>query len=228
MDITDSTSIAAAARLVEEALGGEGLAGLVNNAGIAVASPLEFIPVEELRRQLEVNVIGQIAVTQAFLPLLRKETGRIVNIGSVSGRVAFPLLGPYCASKFALEALTASLRIELRPWGIHVVMVEPGGIATPIWRKALAAGDEQARLLPPEVHELYGSVIAGQRDRAVRSLERGVPASRVAIAIAHALSAGKPKRRYVIGRSASLGELLRLLPEGVREALIARAVRRGA
>jgi NAD(P)-dependent dehydrogenase (short-subunit alcohol dehydrogenase family) len=226
LEITSSVSIAAAAEQVATALGDGGLAGLVNNAGIAVASPLEFIPIDELRRQLEVNVTGQIAVTQAFLPMLRTSRGRIVNIGSVSGRLPFPLLGPYCASKFALEALTGSLRMELRPWGIHVAVIEAGGIATPIWDKALAAGEDLAKRLPPQTQDLYGPIIAGQRNRAIRSSKMGVPPSHVARAVVHALTAGKPKRRYVIGRSARLGELLLLLPESAREGLIAFAMRR--
>ena len=225
MEITDTASIAAAAEQVTEALGDEGLVGLVNNAGIAVASPLEFIPIEELRRQLEVNVIGHIAVTQALLPMLRNGTGRIVNIGSISGRLPFPLLGPYCASKFALEALTGSLRMELRPWGIHVAVIEAGGIATPIWDKALSRGEDLARRLPPATQELYGPIIAGQRKRAARSAKMGVPPSHVARAVAHALTSGKPKRRYIIGRSARYGEILRLLPDGVRERLIEFAVK---
>src|SRR5436190_20383212 len=137
IDVTDSGSIAAAASMVATAVGDAGLQGLVNNAGIAVACPLEFLPISLLSQQLEVNVTGQIDVTQVFLPLLRAGNGRIVNMGSISGRMAYPLLGPYCASKFALEALTASLRMELRPWHIPVSIIEPGAIATPIWSKAL-------------------------------------------------------------------------------------------
>src|SRR5258708_33287478 len=131
LDVTDASSIKSAAAAVAASLDEEGLSGLVNNAGIAIAGPLEFLPIDELRRQFEVNVIGQIAVTQAFLPLLRKGHGRIVNMGSISGRLAFPLLGPYAASKFALRALTTALRMELRPWGIPVSIIEPSGIATP-------------------------------------------------------------------------------------------------
>src|SRR5688500_10451554 len=122
VDVADEASVAALA----ERVGDAGLAGLVNNAGISVSGPLEFVPLEEWRRQLEVNVIGQVAVTQALLPALRRARGRIVNIGSVGGRVAIPLLSPYNASKFALEGITDSLRRELRPLGVHVAIVEPG------------------------------------------------------------------------------------------------------
>ncbi|MFL5735687.1 MAG: SDR family oxidoreductase [Chloroflexia bacterium] len=226
MDVTDEWSIGQAARTVEAAVGQRGLRGLVNNAGIVVASPLEFVPIAELRKQFEVNVVGQIAVTQAFLPMLRTGRGRVVNIGSISGRLPFPLLGPYCASKFALEALTSTLRMELRPWGIPVSIIEPGGIATPIWNKALASGEALSEQLPPGALDLYGSNAAAQRRRAERSGRSGLPPEAVARLVEHALTAKRPKTRYIIGRSAWLGEALRLVPEGWREALVARAAAR--
>ncbi len=225
LDITSEASIAAAAARVAEAVGETGLAGLVNNAGIAVGGPLEFLPIAELRRQLEVNVIGQIAVTQAFLPLLRMGEGRIVNIGSISGRMAIPMLGPYCASKFALEALTAALRMELTPWGIAVSIIEPGGVATPIWRKSLAAGQEMARRLPPQAEQFYGPLIARQQKLALRSDRNGLPPDRVARDVVHALTAPKPKTRYMMGRSTAIGEVLIRLPERVRERLILRRLK---
>ncbi len=133
---------------------GEGLDGLVNNAGIGVSGPLELVPIEELRRQLEVNVIGQVAVMQAFLPLLRMAKGRIVNIGSVNGAFAPPYLGPYAASKFAMEAITDAMRIELRTWGISVShRSSPGPIATPIWEKSFAAADRACQNRPQRGHE---------------------------------------------------------------------------
>ena len=152
IDVTDAASIGAAAAKIKEQTGHYGLAGLVNNAGIGVSGPLELIPIEELRRQFEVNVIGHIAVTQAFLPLLRIAKGRIVNIGSVNGALASPYLGPYSASKFAMEAITDALRIELRTWGIRVSIVEPGPIATPIWEKSFAAADRLADDHPQPGH----------------------------------------------------------------------------
>ena len=208
LDITDQPSIESALDTITSLVRDTGLAGLVNNAGIAVAGPLEFLPVTELRRQLEVNVTGQVAVTQAFLPLIRKGRGRIVNVGSISGRVAFPLLGPYCASKFALEALTAALRMELRPWGIKVVIIEPAGIRTPIWRKALSAGDKMGDQMPPEAFTFYGSIIEGQRARAKQSDHAGVHPKYVVKAVVHALTAEKPRLRYAVGQRAVLGEVL--------------------
>jgi NAD(P)-dependent dehydrogenase (short-subunit alcohol dehydrogenase family) len=226
MDITDAAAISSAVECVEREVGDAGLWGLVNNAGIVVAGPLEYLPIEELRRQLEVNVIGQVAVTQAFVPLLRKAGGRIVNIGSISGRLALPLLGPYCASKFALEAITAAFRMELASSGIAVSLVEPGGIATPIWRKGLSRGDDLAALLPAELHERYGSIIARQRKRATHSDLTGLSPDVVARSVAHALTAHRPRRRYIMGRSARLGEVGRLMPEGLREWLILRLMAR--
>ncbi len=226
LDVIDGTLIASAARRVEAAVGKKGLQGLVNNAGIALAGPLEFLPVDALRQQLEVNVIGQIAVTQAFLPLLRLSTGRIVNIGSISGRLATPFLGPYTASKFALEALTDALRGELQPWGIHVSIVEPSGIATPIWQKSLAAADQLLARLPPQVNELYGPAITRMRKIAARSGETGMPADVVARAVAHALTVKNPKTRYAVGRGARLTILIaKFVPDRLRDRIIASQLR---
>ncbi len=226
LDVTNAGSIASALRTVEAKIGNREFAGLVNNAGIAVAAPLEYLPVEELRRQLDVNVVGQLAVTQAFIPLLREARGRIVNIGSVSGRIAIPLLGPYCASKFALEALTSALRMELKPWGISVSIIAPAGIATPIWEKALAAGDKLAAEFPAEAQRRYGKIIAAQRDRATRAGKDGIPVGDVVEMVVHALTSKKPKRRYSIGATTRMGEILRLLPDSVRERLILRKLTR--
>src|SRR5581483_7822637 len=147
LDVTDPTQIRAAADRVER------LDGLVNNAGIVVAAPLEELPLDELRRQLEVNVVGQLAVTQALLPALRAARGRIVLVGSIAGRSALPFLGAYSASKFALEAVADALRIERAPAGIRVSLVEPGTIATPIWQRAAADADELAARLGPALAE---------------------------------------------------------------------------
>lgn len=144
LDVTDLDSIVTAVRTVSEAVGEAGLAGLVNNAGIAVPGPIETVPLDLVRRQFEVNVVGQIAVIQAFLPLLRKGRGRIVNMSSIAGVAAVPFLGIYGASKFALEAMTDALRLELRAWGISVSLVEPGAIATRIWNKSACLADRSA------------------------------------------------------------------------------------
>ncbi len=155
LDVTDSAQIAAAADTVGRTVGDACLAGLVNNAGIVVAGPLEILPLDELRRQLEVNVVGQVAVLQAMLPLLRKARGRIVNISSVNGRFAPPYMAPYSASKHALEAINNALRLELRAWGIHVSIIEPGATATPIWDKSLAAANALTEQIREEHIQLY-------------------------------------------------------------------------
>lgn len=222
LDVTDQAQIEAAAATVGDAVGDAGLSGLVNNAGIAVPGPLEFLPIDELRRQLEVNVTGQVAVTQAFLPLLRKARGRIVNIGSISGKLATPLMGPYCASKFAVEALTDSLRQELRPWGIEVAIVEPGNIDTPIWQKGQAYGDELEKRLPREAMALYGPAVSALREAARKMEEAGIPPDRVARAVEHALTSRRPRTRYVVAFDATVQRLLAALaPDRLRDRLIA-------
>jgi len=191
----------------------------VNNAGIAIAAPLEFLPPDELARQLDVNVVGQVRVTQAFLPALRAACGRIVFVGSVGGRSALPFLGAYAASKFALEAITDSLRVELAPWRMHVSIVEPGTIATPMWTKPQRAVQE----MPPEVAELYGERIEKFRSLAQRrSAGKGVPPEEVAKAIEHALTATTPKTRYLVGRDAKRRARLQRLPDRARDRLLQR------
>ncbi len=222
LDVTDPDGIAAAVAQVTQVMGEKGLAGLVNNAGIAVAAPLEFIPIPDLRRQLEVNVIGQVAVTQACLPLLRRGRGRIVFVSSISGRVAAPFLGPYASSKFALEALSDSLRRELLPWDIKVAVIEPGRIATPIWEKSLAAADELSARLEPDAQRYYGKAMAVNRERTARR-QGGTPIERMAEITAHALTSPRPKTRYLVGRDAKFGAMLaRLLPDHWLDSFIAR------
>jgi NAD(P)-dependent dehydrogenase (short-subunit alcohol dehydrogenase family) len=223
LDVTDEARIESAAEAVRAAVGESGLAGLVNNAGISVAAPLEFVPLEDVRRQLEVNVVGQIAVTQAFLSLIRQGHGRIVNVGSSNGRLSVAFLGPYCASKFAMEAVTDSLRQELRPWGIAVSIVQPGSIDTPIWDKGQAAADELEETLPQRAHELYDNAIPAVREAARREAKGSIPADEVAKAVAHALTAKRPKTRYLVGRDAQIqGALALLVPDRVRDWLIVR------
>ena len=225
LDVTDEGSIAAARAEVEDASGGR-LAGLVNNAGIAISSPVEYIPIERLRQQLEVNLIGQVAVTQSLLPLLRAARGRVVNVSSIGGRVALPLLAPYAASKFGLEAVSDSLRRELRHLGVDVVVVEPGGVKTPIWEKGNAAADEMLEDVPAEAQELYGGLVTAIRAESRKiEQERGLPPRAVAEVIGKALTARKPKTRYVVGRDAKLrAAAAKRLPDRAMDALIGRAL----
>jgi NAD(P)-dependent dehydrogenase (short-subunit alcohol dehydrogenase family) len=216
LDVTDPDSVASATEIVARGVGEARLAGLVNNAGIAVAGPLEFLPVEELRRQLEVNIVGQVAVTQAFLPLLRESNGRVINVGSIGGKIAGPMLGAYAASKFAMEGLTDSLRREVEPQGIHVAIVEPGAVRTPIWEKSLAVADALLHQFPRRALVLYGSEIEKQQKSALEAARKGISPEIVARAVAQALSAERPKTRYPVGRDARVASVLvRLLPDRV-------------
>ncbi len=223
LDVTDAASVAEAARLLRNQPNSGALAGLINNAGIAVAGPLEFVSPDRLRQQFEVNVVGVLALTQALLPLLRSGPGRIVNISSVSGRLASPFVGPYCASKFALEALSDSLRVELNPWRIPVSVVEPGVINTPIWQKSLAANASVLDDMPEESRQLYGREVAAMQQFA-RSA-KGLEPEAVARVVVRALTAANPKTRYVVGTDARLGVLLSRLPDRVRDWLLLMRLR---
>jgi len=221
LDVTDASSIRSAAETVTASADDGRLAGLVNNAGIVVVGPLEFIPLADLREQLEVNVVGQIAVTQAFLPLLRRGHGRIVNISSSSGRVPTPLLGPYAASKFALAALNEALRMELRPWGLHVVIVEPGSMATRIWDKSRSAADERAKRMSKDARQLYSPMFDLIRKAADRTERAGRDPLLVAHVVETALTSARPRPRYVVGADARIGALLAaLLPTSMLDNLI--------
>jgi len=226
LDVTDAESIRAAAGQVESDLGAEPLVGLVNNAGIAVSGPVEFLPIAEIRKQLEVNFIGQVAVTQAFLARLRRDRGRIVNIGSVGGEVALPFLSPYAASKHAMEGFTDSLRREVEPLGVHVAVIRPGAIQSSIWERGNAAADEIIGDLPPEAMQVYGDRVRGARAAANQRAGEAIPAQAVADAVESALTADKPKTRYVIGRTGkALVALERWLPDRAFDRLVARAMR---
>jgi NAD(P)-dependent dehydrogenase (short-subunit alcohol dehydrogenase family) len=223
LDVTDQATIDATAATVREAVGERGVAGLVNNAGITVQGPVEFVPLDDLRRQLEVNVIGQVALIQALLPLIRTAEGRIVNVTSVGGRVAHAFLSPYAASKYAMEAITDAMRRELRPWGIHVAAIEPGAIKTEIWRKGEETADDMLEQLGPEGLRLYGEPLQNVRKVAKRFGERGDPPEAVADKIEHALTARRPHTRYLIGREAKIQvALTTVLPDRAFDAIEAR------
>jgi NAD(P)-dependent dehydrogenase (short-subunit alcohol dehydrogenase family) len=226
LDVTDEVLIQKAQAFVSENVGDSGLYGLINNAGIAVVGPLEAVPIPELRRQLEVNVIGQIAVTQAFLPLIRQARGRIVNMGSIAGRGAMPLMGPYAASKFALEAMTDALRLELQQWGIEVSIVEPGAIATPIWEKSGKDAGNLETAMSMELRSLYAAVVAAVRKVVGEAAERAIAADTVAQAVEHALTASRPKTRYLVGTDAKLRALMiKLLPDRLSDAVLTWALK---
>lgn len=225
LDVIDSGQISDAADLIAEAVGEGGLDGLVNNAGIAVPSPLETLPIEDFRRQMDVNLTGQVAVTQALLPSIRAATGRIVFITSIGGRIAFPLTGAYHAAKFGLEAVGDVFRQELRPWGISVSIVEPGSIDTPIWERGEREADEIGAGTPAR-EELYGRAIERYRKVIRKLAERGLAPEKVAEAVDHALSAPRPRTRYLVGLDAKFQARAKLLvPTRVFDRLVARAMR---
>jgi NAD(P)-dependent dehydrogenase (short-subunit alcohol dehydrogenase family) len=224
LDVADGTSIELAAERVE-AETPDGLHGLVNTAGIAVSGPLEFIPLDDFRRQLEVNLTGQVAMIQAAMPALRRAPGRIVNVTSIGGLVTTPFFGPYCASKFGLEAITDSLRVELRPWGIDVIAIEPGSIATEIWSGGLKLFEEMRQRMPPRAFELYEKAMRSTAKASEETGARGIPPERAAETIERALTTSRPRARYLVGRDAHLmAWSSRLLPDRVYDRIVARTL----
>lgn len=222
LDVTDPASIAEAGRTIAEATGESGLAALVNNAGISVAGPLELLPLTEVRTQFEVNVIGTLAVTQALLPSLRSARGRIVNISSIAGLAATPFLGAYCGSKFALEAMSDALRLELAPWGIQVSLVEPGAIQSQIWQRATMSATRTLGGVAPESLALYAQPLSRLHEVMAGAAARAIPADAVAEVVARALTASRPRTRYLVGKDARFRALLkRILPDRAQDRLLA-------
>lgn len=221
LDVTDAEAIKEAAAFIERELGTVRLAGIVNNAGVARGGPLEFIPVDEWREQLEINVVGQVAVTQAFMPLLRAGHGRVVFIGSIGGRVGQPLMGPYNASKFALEGIAEAFRQEVEPFGIKVVLIEPGAVNTPIWGKGQQT---MARLVddaPPAMVEQYEPMMKKLEAMLEKNDGGGVEPIVVAKAVDRALFSGRPKPRYLVGPDAKVGgHVMRFVPDRLRDAVV--------
>jgi NAD(P)-dependent dehydrogenase (short-subunit alcohol dehydrogenase family) len=229
LEVTDSVQIAQAVARVEQegvaggASAGGGLDALINNAGIGVGGPLELVSQEDLRRQFDVNVLAQVAVTQAMLPALRRAHGRIVFVSSIGGRVATPFLAPYAASKHAVEAIGDALRVELRTSGIQVALLEPGSVATPIWDKARV--DADAVSIPPELQAEYGNVPAAMSKALADTERRGVSPEVVAQTIERALTARRMKARYLVGTDAkAMLVAKRLLPDRVFDRFIRRAL----
>ena len=224
LDVTEAEQIAAAVERVGAEAEGR-LDGLVNNAGIAIPGPLETLPLDDFRRQIEVNLTAQVGVTQALLPLLRQARGRTVFISSIGGRIAFPLNGAYHAAKFGLEAVGDVLRQELRPWGMPVSIVEPGSIDTPIWERGERTSEEIEARAHPDQEALYGEAIAGFRKLVKKLADRGMPPEQVAKAVARALEARRPRARYLVGRDARLQARLKtVLPTPVFDRIVARTL----
>ncbi len=228
IDVTDEGTVAAATEDVRVAVGSAGLYGLVNNAGITVVGPLESVAIDKLRRQFEVNVIGQIAVTQAFLPLLRQARGRVVNMGSIFGLMSLPYVGAYAASKYAFEALTDAFRFEVAPWGVDVVIIEPGRIATPIFDKSMVAM-EGWRDRDNDIDALYAASMAATLKVTTRLSKTCASPQQVARAVAHALTARRPKTRYKVGRDVRFWTpLRRALPDRLCDWVIKVVLSTGA
>lgn len=225
LDVTDENGVEKAFHTVDDAVGTAGLAALVNNAGTALGGPIEYLPLDTWRDQFAVNVFGQIAVTKAALPLLRRyrtvdgsRHGRVVFIGSNSGRQAAPMLGPYSASKFAVEGLADSLRMELKGTGVSVVLIEPGAIKTPIWDKGRSLADQLERDLPPEALERYRGLVDATRGAIDMQDEAGAPPEKAAAVVARALDAKRPLTRYQVGADATVSVIAaRLLPDRARD-----------
>src|SRR3954468_17171768 len=212
LDVTKEDDIQAAVRTVEQALNGTPLRGIVNNAGIGIGGPLGALHLGGFRSPLEVNTTSQLAVARAFLPLLRKSKGRVVNMSSIGGRVAQPFAGPDIASKFALEGVSDVLRAELLGWGIEVIAIEPGTIATPIWEKSSREAETVLEGLTSEQRDLYGKRLAKAAKMIERQNKRGAPPEKVAEAVEKALTASRPKPRYLVGDARFLLGLKRILP----------------
>lgn len=218
LDVTDADHVAA----LDAALPAR-VDALVNNAGIAVGGPIEGLALDELRRQLEVNVVGQVAVTQALLPRLRASRGRIVFVSSISGRVSVPMTGAYNASKYALEAIADALRLELRTWGIKVSLVEPGAIDTDIWRNVDETVEATLAALTPEHRALYAPHADGMRRTTKRVQGQTSPVAKVATTIEKALTAPRPRARYLVGVDAKVQAAIGALPTPVADVAFGKA-----
>jgi len=220
MDVEDAGSIKAGAEQIDSQLQGSGLDGLVNCAGIGMVRPMEYATLDDLRKIFEINVFGQIAITQALCGALRKSRGRVVNITSVGVNLAIPFGGLLNASKCAFGMLSDNLRLELRPFGVWVSAVEPGAISTPAVEKTLGDIEQVITALPPEAQARYGSMLRTFAQKAYAREKAGSPPEVVARAVYHALTSNRPRIRYRVGKHAKLlATLPKILPESVMDAL---------
>ncbi len=223
LDVTDDESISVAAAIIKKETGNQ-VFGLINNAGIGRGGALEVTPVAEIRKVMEVNVIGLMAVTQAFIPMLRKSKGRIINIGSTSSLLAFPGASVYCASKFAVRAITDSLRVELKPFDMKVILVAPGAIESEIWKKGKAYKEKLRETISPEISQLYAPLIKiGEK---INAEIKKIPAIGVAKAVAHAFTSSKPKSYYIVGKDAKGAAKAAKLPKGLMDWIILKRIQK--
>ncbi len=224
LDLADPDSIGPAAKEVIERADGK-LLGLVNNAGMNVSGVFESLPLEEWRHQFEVNLFGQLALTQALLPALIAANGRLVTVGSIGGRMSVPFLSPYSASKFAVRAWMDAMRAELRPQGVRASLIEPGAIATPLWEKGTTAALDRVEEMPADIRSRYERWFNGALKTAKMSEKHAIPPERVAKAIEHALTARRPKGRYLVGPDAHLQAVLAAMPTRMLDAVVGVLVR---
>ena len=221
IDVSDTESINNSFEIISESVSEAGLWGLVNNAGIPLEGPIEFFPIDKIRKGLEVNLIGHITVIQTFLPLIRKRKGRIINIGSIGGIMPVPFGAPYNASKAAMHALTVTLRRELLPSGIHVSLVIPGNIRTEIWQKV----QEGTRHFPQDVCERYGQALDALRKTVEKMGDKGISPKSVAKVIASALTKKRPKTCYTVGLDAKLQTIAAMfLPDRIQDRAVLRMI----
>ncbi|WP_372088728.1 SDR family oxidoreductase [Tistrella mobilis] len=226
VDVTDADTIRALADRIAHDSQRRGLRAVVNNAGIAVNAPVETAPLDEWRKQFEVSVIGQIAVTQALIPALLANGGRVINIGSVGGKIAMPGFGPYSAAKFAMEAVTDALRREIEKFGVKVVIITPGAVKTNMTDQGIKTADRLASVMTADQHERYDRVITAFKEQAEKFGRDGVPAEKAAAVISRAIRARKPKTRYTVGiEAAILTRMVRLLPERVLDSMMRRMMK---
>jgi NAD(P)-dependent dehydrogenase (short-subunit alcohol dehydrogenase family) len=223
LDVTDAAAIEAVRREVADS--GISLRAVVSNAGIALGGPLETVPIDELRRQFEVNVFGALALVQAFLPALPPGIGRVVFVGSISGRLATPYIGPYSASKFALRALADALRMELAPANIGVTLIEPGSVKTPIWQKGRAERHRMEERLGPDARPHYRPALAMVIAQTEIEERDGMPVSDVADAIFAAITAPRPPAHQLLGAPAKMGSILAMLPATWRDRAIRKSMK---
>jgi NAD(P)-dependent dehydrogenase (short-subunit alcohol dehydrogenase family) len=223
LDVTDSLSIRTATDLIEREAE-EGVFGLINNAGIGRGGALEVTPVKEIQKLMNINVIGLMAVTQAFIPLIRKQNGRIINIGSTSSLLAFPGASAYSASKFAVRAISDSLRLELKPFGVSVILIAPGAIESKIWDKGKAYKEEMRKLVKPQIAELYAP-LRRFGDRLNEQIKK-IPALEVAKVVANSLSKNKPKSFYIVGSDAKIAAKAARLPKSILDWMILKRIQK--
>lgn len=226
MDVTHSKEIQEAVEFVKESINLEQEFILINNAGIAGGGPIEALAMSTWRNVFDVNLFALVEMTRAFLPLIRRTKGRVINIGSISGRIASPFLGPYCTSKFAVRAFSDSLRREVSYFRVKVILIEPGPIRTEIWTKSVRSSDEAAKRFSPEITDTYGALLSSLRESVAKSAAGAIPVQKVTEVAMHAITSSHPKVTYLVGKHIRLqAAMARFLPSGMMDKLMKAGLR---